>query len=249
MGDTHLWSSATDRIDQFFSESGLAGAARRLQQFSEPDLERQVWIIRASLATLAEQPHQPLRSARVRLGAGRQVSPSELLAEACTIGDRLEQLALHGPQKLNWLGFTMSSARHGEVAALGLDLYDGMPGVVLFLAYLGALSGVERYTALAHAACATMRRTVWDNHADLTWIGGFAGWGGILYTLTHLAALWQQPQLLEEAQEIVDLLPALIDQDEQLDVLSGAAGCLVATAQPARGPPLPAHARCRHAVR
>ena len=122
----------------------------------------------------------------------------------------------------------MTSARHGEVAPLGLDLYDGMPGVVLFLAYLGALSGVERYTALAHAACATMRRTVRDNRADLTWIGGFAGWGGVLYTLTHLGALWQQPQLLEEAQEIVELLPALIDQDEQLDVVSGAAGCLVA---------------------
>jgi type 2 lantibiotic biosynthesis protein LanM len=150
-----------------------------------------------------------------------------LLAEACRIGDRLERLALHGPQKVNWLGFTMSSARHGEVAALGLDLYDGMPGVVLFLAYLGALSGVERYTALAQAASATMRRTVWDNHVDLTWIGGFAGWGGVLYTLTHLAALWQQPQLLEEAQQIVDLLPVLIDQDDRLDVLSGVAGCLV----------------------
>ena len=94
-----------------------------------------------------------------------------------------------------------------------------------------------------------MRRTVRDNRADLTWIGGFVGWGGILYTLTHLGALWRQPQLLDEAQEIVELLPALIDQDEQLDVVSGAAGCLVALLQPARGTTLPAHARCRHPVR
>ena len=228
VGDTHLWSSATDRIDQYFSESGLAGAARRLQQFSEPDLERQVWIIRASLATLAEQPHQPLAPPASGSAPDARSVRLSCWRRPVRIGDRLERLALRGPQKLNWLGFTMSSARHGEVAALGLDLYDGMPGVVLFLAYLGALSGVERYTALAHAACATMRRTVWDNRADLTWIGGFAGWGGVLYTLTHLAALWQQPQLLEEAQEIVELLPALIDQDEQLDVLRGAAGCLVA---------------------
>ena len=41
----------------------------------------------------------------------------------------------------------MSSARHGEVLPLDLDLCDGMPGVALFLAYLGAHSGVERYTA------------------------------------------------------------------------------------------------------
>ena len=225
---TDLWASATDRIDQFFAASGLAAAGAAAQQFSEQDLERQVWIIRASLATLAERPHQPHRSARVRLERRTPGRPSELLAEACRIGDRLERLALRGPQEVNWLGLAMTSARHGEVTPLGLDLYDGMPGVVLFLAYLGALSGVERYTALAHAACATMRRTVQDNRAELTWVGGFIGWGGVLYTLTHLAALWRQPQILDEAQEIVELLPALIDQDAQLDVLSGAAGCLVA---------------------
>src|SRR5262249_55591517 len=189
---TDLWSSATDHIDQFVAESGLTAVARRLTQFSEPDLARQVWIIRASLATLAERPHQPLRSARVRLGAERQVCPSELLAEACAIGDRLERLALRGPQDVNWLGFTMTSARHGGVTPLGLDLYDGMPGVALFLAYLGALSGAERYTALAHAACATMLRTVRDNRDDLMWIGGFVGWGGVIYTLTHLGTLWRQ---------------------------------------------------------
>lgn len=223
---TELWASATDCLGPFFTASGLDAVARRLQQCSEADLERQVWIMRASLATLAERPHQARRTAPVPCSAGRQASPSAFLAEACTIGDRLERLALRGAKEVNWLGFTMASDRYGEVAPLELDLYDGLPGVVLFLAYLGALSGVERYTALAHAACASMRRTVRDNR-DLTWIGGFVGWGGIVYTLTHLGALWQQPQLVEEAHEIVDLLPALIAQDDQLDVLSGAAGCLV----------------------
>src|SRR5262249_28009215 len=90
---TDVWSSATDHIDQFVAESGLTAVARRLTQFSELDLERQVWVIHASLATLAERPHQPHRAARVRLGAGRQVSPSELLAEACRIGDRIARLA------------------------------------------------------------------------------------------------------------------------------------------------------------
>ena len=134
---TDLWSSATDRIDQFFAESGLAAAARRLQQFSAQDLERQVWIIRASLATLAEQPHQQHHPAHVLLEAGRQVSPSELLAEACRIGDRIEQLALRGPQEVNWLGLTMTSARHGEVAAPGAR-------PVRRHAWRGALPGVSR---------------------------------------------------------------------------------------------------------
>ena len=134
---TDLWSSATDRIDPFFAESGLDAAARRLMQFSEQDLERQVWIIRASLATLAERPHQQHYPAHVLLEAGRQVRPSELLAEACRIGDRIERLALRGPQDVNWLGLTMTSAPPWG---------GGSPGArpLRRHAWRGALPGVSR---------------------------------------------------------------------------------------------------------
>ena len=60
----------------------------------------------------------------------------------------------------------------------------------------------------------------------VTWIGGFVGWGGVIYTMTHLAALWEQESLLDEAEEIVSQLPRLIGQDEQFDVMGGTAGCL-----------------------
>ena len=46
------------------------------------------------------------------------------------------------------------------------------------------------------------------------------------YTLTHLAALWEEPALLAEAEAVVELLPSLIERDEQLDVIGGVAGCL-----------------------
>src|SRR5262249_3304881 len=44
--------------------------------------------------------------------------------------------------------------------------------------------------------------------------------------LSHLAALWQQPELLAEADALVGRLPDLIERDEVLDVIGGAAGCL-----------------------
>ena len=39
-----------------------------------------------------------------------------------------------------------------EVLPLATDLYGGLPGVALFLAYLGAMTGESRYTDLAQAA-------------------------------------------------------------------------------------------------
>ena len=88
-----------------------------------------------------------------------------------------------------------------------MDLYDGLPGVALFLAYLGAITREERYTALAHDALTTLRRQVERGRSFITSIGGFNGWGGMIYTLTHLGTLWDEPALLAEAEAIVEHLP------------------------------------------
>jgi type 2 lantibiotic biosynthesis protein LanM len=98
--------------------------------------------------------------------------------------------------------------------------------VVLFLAYLGELTGEGRWTGLAQAALTALRRQLERNRASLSSVGGFNGWGGVIYTLTQLAALWKQPALLDEANAEVGQLPALIERDEALDLIGGAAGCL-----------------------
>jgi lantibiotic modifying enzyme len=38
--------------------------------------------------------------------------------------------------------------------------------------------------------------------------------------------LWQEPRLFQESEELVSLLPGLIEQDEHLDLIAGAAGCI-----------------------
>jgi type 2 lantibiotic biosynthesis protein LanM len=107
---------------------------------------------------------------------------------------------------------------------LGADLYDGLPGIALFLAYLGAITREERYTALAQAALNATRRE--HDQSSLTSVGGFIGWGGVIYTLTHLGVLWDQPALVAEAEAMVERLPSLIAQDEDSDILRGSAGCI-----------------------
>jgi type 2 lantibiotic biosynthesis protein LanM len=111
---------------------------------------------------------------------------------------------------------------------LGMDLYDGVPGVTLFLAYLGAITKDEGYTALARAALKTLRRRLLPQKRLKTVrsLGGYSGWGGVFYTLAHLGALWNELQILAEAQELVAVLPDLIEQDKYFDVGLGAAGCI-----------------------
>src|SRR5438876_920004 len=64
-----------------------------------------------------------------------------------------------------------------------------------------------------------------ESRSHITTIGAFNGWGGIPYSLAHLAALWLEPDLLSEAEAIVRHIRGLIGRDEQFDIVAGAAGC------------------------
>lgn len=220
-----LWTSAKEVVDNFFAESGISLVRHGLEELSSTHLSQQVWIIRAALSTTASQfEHIPRTTADMQ-SATALADRDFLLRAAHEVGGRIEALALRSGQEATWLGLTLTPHRNLVIAPLQSDLYDGLPGIALFLAYLSAITSEERYRFLAQAALATLRRQLAENREQIT-IGGYTGWGGVIYLLTHLAVLWQEPELFTEAETIVELLPLLIEQDEELDMIGGVAGCL-----------------------
>src|SRR5207302_10399893 len=104
----------------------------------EGDRERQVWFIRASLAT-TDTGFGRLRRRIAWQSATPPLATREALVEASrAVGDRLEALAIRGTDGASWVGLTFRNERSVSLMPLGADLYDGLPGVALFLAYLGA---------------------------------------------------------------------------------------------------------------
>ena len=126
-----------------------------------------------------------------------------------------------------WIGLVPAGERGWRLSPLGLDLYDGIPGVALFLAQLGVISGERRYSELAKTAVATMRRHLKELRSHEV-IGGFTGWGGIIYALSSLGVIWSDTSLVDEAEAVLELLPDLIARDQALDVIGGSAGCALA---------------------
>jgi type 2 lantibiotic biosynthesis protein LanM len=225
-GSRDVWSSSGERITNFLPVSGLALAEQRVRQFSGDDLVRQMWFIRASLTAFARGTE---RSRDVVYAVAEPVAPAEpaqLIAAARAVADRLELLSLRGNQDVTWLGLTILKNNAWSLTQLGPDLYDGLPGIALFLAYLGDVTGENRYTALARTTLDTARQQFAGVQDVMASIGAFDGWGGWIYTLTHLGVLWRKPELLAEAEAVVGRLPQRIKQDRSFDVISGATGCL-----------------------
>ena len=237
-----LFGNSAAPVADFFDETGLSRVRKRMRLLDEEDLARQVWFIRASLTTLsvdlnsAAWPGYEVTEPRSRADEER------LINAARAVGDRLASVALRGERDATWFG--LDSVRETRLALRALDhnLYEGLPGVTLFLAHLGALTREESYTELARAALTTLRRQVERNrsyvergrpsveraHSSVERVGAFDGWGGVIYALTHLGALWREPEMFEEAHEIVALLPGLVERDECFDIVGGSAGCIAA---------------------
>ena len=121
-----------------------------------------------------QSPTRPRREERT--GASRDL----LLGAAESAGKRLEALALRSGEDISWIGLTLTKKENWSLVPLGLDLYNGLPGVALFLAYLGTVSQETRYTALARAAVTTIRRQLSAFPLHRFSIGAFDGLGGIV---------------------------------------------------------------------
>ncbi|HEY1348250.1 MAG TPA: type 2 lanthipeptide synthetase LanM family protein [Ktedonobacteraceae bacterium] len=225
-----LLTSCGSALNAFFPETSLQLARTRIQQLSEANLERQTWIIEASFASLSLDTH-PVGEPTLQLcPTARPVTRQNLLDEARAIGDRLLKRALVHNGRVSWPGVSETNAREWRLLPAGPDLSNGLPGIALFLAYLGHLSGGRHYTRLARLIWQTIDARFCCQQRYLHWgsIGAFEGIGSFIYLLSHLGVLWHDRALWQRAEEIAGNLSELIAGDRIFDIVGGTAGCLAA---------------------
>lgn len=223
-----VFSALGVRIPDVLAETGMAVVRRRLRQLGEQDLRRQVWLIRASFATMADAGKRPAGPLSPPAAVTPPVTRARLLTGAAAIADHLIATAVYGADDITWIGLERLDEENWTIRPLGIDLYGGVAGIALFLAYAGAVLHEDRYTAAARRALNTLTWQIDLLRTEMLAIGGFDGWGGVLYTLTHLGMLWNDQAVFAQADNVVDVLAGLVAQDDQFDVARGAAGAIVA---------------------
>lgn len=221
-----VYTSQKACLTDLLAEPGMEATRRRVQRLSEEDLARQLWFIQASFAAMTLGNRHPGQRISQLDPTNTEVTRERLMQAACAVGDRLSERALLDEYGAHWLGLTFINEREWMVLPAGMDLYDGVGGIALFLAYLGSVTSNSRYTQFARHALTATREQVKVRSGKLQQVGAFNGWGGIIYLYAHLAVLWQDPALVKEAEELVSLLPDLIEQDQELDIIGGSAGCI-----------------------
>jgi type 2 lantibiotic biosynthesis protein LanM len=196
-GSRDVWTSAGERIANFFEVSGLDMSRQRINRLGEDDLVRQQWFIRTTLGLLPGP-----EATVVRRPAG-PASLRRLLTAARRVGDHVRALGWTDGKEAGWAGLIPAGARGWAIGPLRLDLADGLPGVVLFLAYLAKVTGEGSYEALARAGLeGVWRQRMEGPPAEANFRSG------LVYLLTHLGSLWNEPDLFREALALAGVSPA-----------------------------------------
>jgi type 2 lantibiotic biosynthesis protein LanM len=223
-----LWASEGERITEVFERSAMALVREGLRGLGEEDLARQEALIVTAIVASGDGAAQVEGLLRKPNLTGR----TEAIDLARAVGDMLCRDALETDGCASWIGITpVGAAGRSSVHPLDVTLYEGLPGCSLFLAYLGALAGDESYQRVARKAVTLLRRHLQRGRAGsapVSKLGAFSGLGGIVYALAHLAVLWNDASLIDEAEALARDVPLLIGADEALDVVGGAAGAIAA---------------------
>jgi lantibiotic modifying enzyme len=197
-GDVMI-SGRGDRFERFFARSGYEAVTERIAFFSDADLERQLWFIRAAFATI---PLGKAESTWRSYGGKRTASDTTtppLLSMAEAIGRRLVKLAIESGDHAGWLGVSLVNGREWRLVPASGDLYNGVSGIALFLAYLARFTRDPVYRRVARAALATALEYVAAVETVADQVGSVAPFmgsvSGTIFLLTHLADLWRDGRI------------------------------------------------------
>lgn len=217
------------------SRCGMDVAKERLAHIREGArwyLDLQTWLLRGSLNSLVgaalDEPN----------AIATPDTDITLQDAARAIAHHLSERAIRFGDTATWhtLNYAADAPGHGhyEFNVATYELYEGLSGIALFLAYVER-AGAPTQTLL-DATLAMLHRHL--EREPPTSISAFGGWGGVLYLWAHLAALRRSDAYIDRAEEALPLFEKHIDEDDLLDLISGAAGailCLLALHQVRRG--------------
>ncbi len=225
-GSRDVWDARGNRIPGFYERSGLELVRARLQRLSKSDFERQAWLVKGSLATLEMGLGRSTWHSAPRQFSEEKATRTDLMQRALAVGERLDKLAFHAGDESTWQGLTFIDEKNWALLPMGIDLYSGLAGVAYFLAYLGQISGQMRHSDLARRSWRTVTRVVDGVLEHAVGVGAFTDISGLAHVAAHLGHLWNDDAQLLLAERMMRRAGELIAQDQALDVIGGAAGCI-----------------------
>jgi type 2 lantibiotic biosynthesis protein LanM len=218
-------------------QPGLFRAQSRYERLDQEEIAWQCEIVRVSTSNVArvETVHGALQSDTVDkdVDSGSAVDSAVFIEWAADIVSHLSRLAIRSGPGAAWIGLDwLGDSSICQLSPLGPDLYNGAPGICVFLAAYARLTGNDAAAELAVAGMSALRQNLRSvnaaRFARALGLGGSTGLGSVLYALAVLGSLLNKSEFLDDAIQAATLFSDdLIAADKAFDVMEGSAGAIL----------------------
>ncbi len=209
----------------------------QINKMDEKDLDKQVKFIRASLF-FKEAGHDSVKDTEEthvwNLEEISALDKDKLIASAVKIARILQSEAIFSTDgSCSWMSAGIIGTNRFRIQPMSMFLYDGMPGVTLFLSALYAVTADPEIKRLNDASIKTLRQVIDNMHqyqayANTSPIGIASGISSVIYSLLKISAFLGDPSFIKDAEKVsVMVTPSMIQKDQYFDVISGSAGCIL----------------------
>lgn len=219
---------------------GLERAKQRFEAWSPAEIQWQVEVIKLSTSFVSRSTSDDtegeylFKHRKFKTAVATPLNADALAHEAGLIAATIKQHSIIKDSSAAWIGLDwLGGSEVGQLVTIGPDLYNGTSGIALFLAAYANYSGDAVSRELAYKSIAQTRQQISNSSAG-RWsrnlgIGACSGLGSIIYALTSMSELFNDPDLLQDAHRTTALITKeLIAADRVLDVIGGSAGAILA---------------------
>ena len=238
-----------DGIDGLLEAPCFNQTVARLRRLSFEDLENQLGLVRAAFDSRTQNTiHAGPRSSDSEQGglppatseeggllAAAPLSRDQMLEEAIRLAKSILSKSVSGAGRPpHWVTLRhLPAIGKSQLDPIGPDLFEGRAGIALLFATLARISGETEFADAARLIADAIR----DELAPLdprfvpddALVHGLTGIASLAYVYAYLAELLEMPSLVVAARHAARFLtPEAIRGDRRYDVLSGAAGTILA---------------------
>lgn len=209
--------------------SGLDRCRQRIESASHEDLSAQIEFIRGCFGTIPDSSRATIDPSA---HAPEYVSDEQLRREAIRLFEQIRNVAIRsGDGAYHWASIRpWNETDRLTLKPMNPSLYDGRMGIALLGAGLYRVTGDEEYRTFALDTIRPVRDALaagWEVPA-FTHHGGVMGIGAVAYGLGTIGELLNDESLYTDALQIAEFVTEdTLDNDETLDVNSGAAGTIL----------------------
>lgn len=217
-------------VKDYVTDTPFNSVIRRIHGLGERDLHQQWALMDASLKSMAR--NHGVQKQDLQASEWENTLAAHTDETADTLVYRyLDLMHFSEGKDASWFSIALTHGRW-TVGPISNNWFEGQIGVTLFLAYYGNIHHDKCAWELAEKSanyCLTQLITqLMPSQAEQPVIGLFDGIAGMLYMVSHLHSLRPSTEYVDCGATLKTPLKTLIEQDNNLDVISGVVGVLQA---------------------